>query len=107
MDKGEIKRIIASNIQKTELFILECKEKSTPDAPDCSIDHSLRMEALIENELTLKTLHHSELKLKQLNRVLKLVDSNSFGICQQCKSAIPIQRLMIKPESQYCVNCTP
>jgi len=106
MDKGKIKQIITSEIDKTKLFITECKILSQPVAPDCSIDHSLRMEALVENELTLKTLQKSELKLNQLNRVLKLVDSKQFGICQTCNSTIPLQRLMIRPESLYCVSCS-
>jgi DnaK suppressor protein len=106
MDRAKIKQIILTEIEKTKLFIIECEILSRPVAPDCSIDHSLRMEALAENELTLKTLQKSELKLKQLNHVLLMVDSKLFGICQKCNSQIPIQRLMIRPESQLCVNCT-
>lgn len=106
MDRAKIKHTILTEIEKTEQFIIECKALTQPVAPDCSIDHSLRMEALAENELTLKTLQKSEVKLKQLNRVLKLVDSKLFGICQKCNSQIPLQRLMIRPESKYCVNCT-
>jgi DnaK suppressor protein len=106
MDRAKIKQTILLDIEKTKLFIDECKILSQPVAPDCSIDHSLQMEALAENELTLKTLQKSELKLNQLNHVLLMVDSKLFGICQKCNSSIPLQRLMIRPESQFCVNCS-
>ena len=106
MNKEEIKATIIKDIQKTKQLIIECKAMSKPIAPDCAIDHSLRMEALVENELTLKTLQKSELKLKNLQRVLHLVDSDKFGICQKCQSKIPIQRILIRPQSLYCINCS-
>lgn len=106
MNKEEIKKNILKDIQSTKLLINECKVMSKPIAPDCSIDHSLRMEALTENELTLKTLQKSELKLKNLYYVLRTIDSDSFGICNKCKSVIPIQRLLIRPQSLCCVNCS-
>ena len=106
MDRTKVKQTIFEEIDKTKLFITECKILTQPLAPDCSVDHSLRMEALTENELTLKTLQKSELKLNQLKHVLKLVDTKQFGICQKCNSIIPLQRLLIKPESLFCVHCS-
>lgn len=106
MDSKNIKQRISSEIEKTKRFIKACKTLSQPIAPDCSIDHSLRMEALVENELTLKTLKKSELKLQQLQHVLRIADSKQFGICKNCKSTIPIQRILIRPESILCVSCS-
>jgi len=106
MDKNTIKETIHKDIKKTKQLIDECKEMSQPIAPDCAIDHSLRMEGLAENEFTLKTLQKSELKLKNLQRVLLSIDSDKFGMCQTCQSQIPIQRILIRPQSLFCVNCS-
>jgi len=106
MNRTLIKQNLLAEIDKTKLLISECKEMSQPFAPDCSIDHSLRMEGLAENELTLKTLQKSKLKLKNLQRVLLSTDSDKFGMCQTCQSQISIQRILIRPQSLSCVNCS-
>jgi len=106
MNKTEFKKIVLADIKKTKTLIEECKVLSKPIAPDCAVDHSLRMEALAENELTLKTLQKSELKLKNLQFVLTQLDSANFGICKKCQQPIPIQRIIIRPQSLYCVGCS-
>jgi len=106
MNRALIKQTLLAEIDKTKQLIAECKEMSQPIAPDCSIDHSLRMEGIAENEFTLKTLQKSELKLKNLQHVLLSIDSDKFGICQTCQSQIPIQRIIIRPQSLFCVNCS-
>jgi len=106
MDKTVIKNSILEAILKTENLILECKEITKPIAPDCAVDHSLRMEKLNENELTLKILRQAEQRLIHLNLVLKQINFDSFGICLKCQSPIPIKRILIRPESLYCVDCS-
>ena len=106
MDKAEIKSRILSDISNTKHFIDDCKSIVNPTAPDCSVDHSLRMEKLNEDELTLKTLRKAEHKLMNLKRVLNQLDKENFGICLKCKSPIPIQRILIRAESLLCVKCS-
>ena len=106
MDKSKLKQTITAEIEKTSILIQDCKDLTKPIAPDCSVDHSLRMEAFAENELTLKTLRKSEIKLQNLKKVLSNIDSDSFGICLKCQSTIPIQRIIIRPQSLYCVSCS-
>jgi len=106
MDKLSLKKSILANILKTENLILECNEITKPIAPDCAVDHSLRMEKLKENELTLKTLHQAEQRLLNLNLVLKQLKNDNFGICLKCHSPIPFQRILIRPESLLCVACS-
>jgi len=106
MNKVEIKERIKTEIAKTESLIIECKYLTNATSPDCAIDHSLRMEKLNEDEFTLKTLRKSEQKLINLNTVLNQLDREKFGLCQKCQSPIPFQRILIRPESLRCVNCS-
>jgi len=106
MNKVDIKAKILIDISKTETLIEECKLSTKPTAPDCAVDHSLRMEKLNEDELTLKILRKAEQKLINLKRVLNQLDKENFGICLKCKSPIPIQRILIRPESLLCVGCS-
>lgn len=106
MNKADIKERIKVDIKKTKLLINECKSLTKAISPDCAVDHSLRMEKLTEDELTFKTLRKAEQKLINLKRVLHQLDKEKFGICLACKSPIPLQRIVIRPESLYCVECS-
>ena len=105
MNKTQIKLRLNHEITKTVNFINDCKLSTKVIAADCAVDHSLRMEKLNEDELTLKTLRKAEQKLINLKRVLNQINSINFGICTKCKSPIPIERIIIRPESMKCINC--
>ena len=44
-------------------------------------------------------------KKAQLDVALKRVDSDDFGICIECDKPIEIQKLLLIPETLYCVQC--
>lgn len=44
-------------------------------------------------------------KKTQLESALKRVDSDDYGICIDCDKPIEIQKLMLIPETLYCVQC--
>ena len=76
-----------------------------PVAPDCAIGRISRMDAINNKSVTEASLRQAETKLKNLNRVFSMIDSEDFGLCLRCKQVIPIGRILIRPESLYCVNC--
>lgn len=43
--------------------------------------------------------------LKQLKSTLSLMDSDEYGMCQDCGSEISYQRLMARPTSTMCITC--
>ena len=97
MNKEEIRLLIEKEIKKTESLIVEYKELVKPIAPDEAIGRISRMDAA--------ALRQAEEKLNKLKTVYTKVESPDFGICAQCKNPIPLGRILIKPESIYCVNC--
>jgi RNA polymerase-binding protein DksA len=58
-------------------------------------------------------LKHSELRfatretlyLKKLNKTLKQIDSEDYGMCEDCGSSITFTRLMARPTSTMCIGC--
>lgn len=58
-------------------------------------------------------LKHSELRfatretlyLKKLKKTLKIVDSDEYGICEDCGAPITFTRLMARPTSTMCIVC--
>jgi len=101
----EIKEKILSEIEKTEKRIAEYKELTKPTAPDCAIGRVSRMDAINNNSINQSALRKSEDKLKGLKYMLSKIDDDDFGLCEKCKQAIPLQRLLFMPQSRFCVNC--
>lgn len=105
MNTKEIKSLIEHEITKTKGLIIEYKDLVKPIAPDEAIGRISRMDAINNKSVNEAALRQAEEKLNKLNTVLAKVDSPDFGICAQCKNPIPLGRILIKPESIYCVNC--
>jgi DnaK suppressor protein len=105
MERDEIKQKIAEAIEKTEKQIEELKELTKPVAPDVAIGRISRMDAINNKSVNEASLRQAESKLHSLNRVLSMADTDEFGKCMRCKAQIPVQRILFRPESLYCVNC--
>jgi len=105
MDKKEIKQIILDQIAKTKEAIAEYKELAKPEAPDVAIGRVSRMDAINNRAVLESALRKAEEKLKNLHKVEEMLDSEDFGKCVKCSNEIPIQRILIRPESLLCVNC--
>ena len=101
----EIKEKIEQEIKKTKNKIIDYKELTQPIAPDCAIGRVSRMDAINNKSVMESALRQAEKKLGNLYIALKLADSDNFGICERCGSDIPIQRILIIPQSRLCVNC--
>ena len=108
MDEIELKKIetkISKEIQNTIQAINEYKEQAKPIAPENAIGRVSRMDAINNKSIIEAALRKSEEKLKKLKIVEKKISNKDFGLCIRCKTQIPIERLMIIPESTKCVNC--
>lgn len=105
MTNEEIIKKITDDISKTEKLIIEYHEMTKPVAPDVAIGRISRMDAINNKAVTESALRQAQEKLNKLKYVLSKVGSEDFGICMKCKTQIPIGRILVKPESLYCVNC--
>ncbi len=105
MNKKEIENTLLSEIAKTEKAILAYKELTKPISPNDAIGRVSRMDAINNKSVNEASLRQAEIKLGNLKRVLSKLGDEDFGICLKCKHLIPIGRIMIRPESLYCVNC--
>ncbi len=105
MDKEALKQRIVSEIDKTRKAIEGYESMSEPIAPDAAIGRVSRMDAINNKSVVEAALREATLKLGSLNQQLAKVDDPDFGQCLRCKQPIPIGRLLIRPESVYCVHC--
>ena len=105
MKKEDIKQTLLKEISKTEATIKKFRELTKPIAPDCAIGRVSRMDAIINKSVTEAALQKAEEKLQNLHRVYSQIGTDDFGICLKCRQAIPVGRILIRPESLYCVRC--
>ncbi len=49
--------------------------------------------------------YNLELKLRETNLALKRIENGTYGICENCKKQIPIERLRVSPEARVCLDC--
>ncbi|MFG1488609.1 TraR/DksA family transcriptional regulator [Oceanospirillum sp. HFRX-1_2] len=53
------------------------------------------------DEIGNETLH----SIEQIKSALKRIDEGEYGICEKCGDEIAPERLLILPESTFCVKC--
>lgn len=105
MNTNEVKEKLLAEITKTEKAIQNYRELTKPEAPDVAIGRISRMDAINNRAVMEAALLQAEDKLAKLHSVFDKLGSPDFGICIKCRNPIPIGRILIRPESLYCVNC--
>ncbi len=105
LKNSDIEQKIKDQIFKTENLISEYKEMTKPIAPDCAIGRVSRMDAINNKSVIEATLRQAEKKLRNLKLVFSKLNTKDFGLCLRCKQKIPIERILFRPESLYCINC--
>ena len=104
-DKSDIKDKLLEEIEKTNKSIADYREMTKPISPENAIGRISRMDAINNKSVAEAALRQSEIKLTNLHHVLDSIEDKDFGICLKCQKPIPIGRILLMPQSRYCVNC--
>jgi len=104
-DKTKISEKIKQEIFDTKEKIKEYSELSKPISPENSIGRISRMDAINNKSIVEDVLRRSKKKLDDLKYIERKINEEDFGICLRCKNSIPIVRILLRPQSKYCVNC--
>ena len=103
--KKEIQEQIEMELEKTTQQIEEYKDLVKPIAPDVAIGRISRMDAINNKSVNEAALRSAEEKYKALQFVLTKIDDENFGDCAKCGEQIPIKRILLRPQSVFCVRC--
>ncbi|MCH2023905.1 MAG: TraR/DksA C4-type zinc finger protein [Saprospiraceae bacterium] len=104
-ERIKIKVMIEQKIIKAEKKIKDYKEMTKPIKPENSLGRLSRMDAINNKSVVEAALRRAEQNLAALKSALLNINKENFGLCQKCECQIPIGRIVLKPESPYCVNC--
>ena len=99
------KKKILIEIQKTEKKIKQYTELCKPIAPENAIGRVSRMDAINNKSITEEALRIAKEKIYQLKRMQERSGNIGFGKCEKCQKTIATGRLMIRPQSKFCVIC--
>jgi DnaK suppressor protein len=104
--KEQIKQRLKEEIEKTSILVNKYRELTKPIAPENAIGRVSRLDANNNKSVNQLALTNAELKLNNLKIALSNINDNDFGICIKCKKPIPLGRILLRPQSITCVNCT-
>ncbi|MGI6375621.1 MAG: TraR/DksA C4-type zinc finger protein [Anaerolineae bacterium] len=89
-----------------EIARLEAQLKEEIEPASATDDDSADAAAdIYERGKIISLIDNLENKIHSLDRALEMVADGTYGICEKCGEAIPIERLQIMPETTLCVRC--
>lgn len=86
-----------------ELAALESQLK--PIAPDCSLGDILRSEMMHNQEVLNRSYVAAKKRYNKLIYARAHLDDERYGYCDDCDEPIAFERLLLMPESKYCIQC--
>ncbi len=105
MDKKKLKKTILIRLAQLDVEIKEIKQLAAPIEPENAIGRISRMDAINNKSVNEAALRNAINKLALLKSALQRINHEDFGLCIRCKNQIPIQRILLMPQSNRCVHC--
>ncbi|GET23408.1 TraR/DksA family transcriptional regulator [Prolixibacter denitrificans] len=104
-DREKLRETMTTKVAGLKEELLDLKELTRPEAPDCAIGRVSRMDAINNRSVNEAAMRNKQLKLSKLEEALEKIDSPDFGKCTRCGEEIPWGRIAIMPESTLCIRC--
>ena len=101
----QIKSKILKDIESLTCEISKLQENTKPIEPDCSLGTLGRFELMHDQQVEERALYEAQIRLNRLKNALQKIDKDDYGLCIECEDEIAFNRLMIIPESLYCIEC--
>ena len=105
INKQQFATKLTEQIALTRQKIASFEQSSAPVTPDDAIGRVSRMDAINNKAVSEAALATARTKLDRLLTMEKNLDDPKLGRCKRCGRPIPEMRLLLLPESPYCVRC--
>ena len=106
IDKALLAEKLSEQIELTETKIAGFEEMSAPVTPDDAIGRVSRMDAINNKAVQEAALAKAREKLTKLMIIQSNLDDPKLGLCTRCGRPITMGRLVLMPESAFCVRCS-
>lgn len=81
------------------------RDDARPVNLDEPIGRLTRMDAIQQQSMSAATRRAHDIRLRQVEQALRLMDQGRYGACRRCDEPIGHSRLGVRPESPYCLDC--
>ncbi len=85
--------------------ILDRPLEGSAVTPDNAIGRLTRLDAMQAGYMTEALRRENTQELAAVERALRRIDSDEYGMCRNCEEPIPFPRLAAKPDTLFCVAC--
>ena len=96
---------ITSDLEALERELKALELQLKPIAPDCSLGDLLRSEMMHDQEVLNRAYIEAKKRYNRLLYAKEHLDDEKYGVCSECDEPIAFKRLLLMPESSYCVSC--
>ena len=100
-----IKDKLAQDIKSLKEEIAALEENTQIIEPSCALGKLGHSELMVDMQIYEKTLSEARIRLSKLIISSNHIENDLFGVCLECEEEIPFARMMLVPESTYCVSC--
>ena len=94
----EKRKQIIENAQNT------LAEEMTLDADDLPDEMDLASSEYLQS-FTLRLRGREKFLLEKIDHAIEKLNSNEFGLCEECGEDISLKRLEARPETNLCIRC--
>ena len=114
LDTLKQKLVVEKDVLVRELSTIAVPDPENPanwqplgnDINKESADPNKRADNIEEYEANTVVVNDLEIRLLHVNNALENIDSESYGVCTECKENIPMDRLVANAAASTCVGCT-
>ena len=75
------------------------------EASGPTIGRLTRIDALQMQAMSQMNRHQLDIRLRQIEAALLVLDQGRYGLCRLCKDPIDLERLEAIPEAPFCLDC--
>lgn len=95
-------------LRKLERSMRTTEEAMRPVKLDqTAVGRLSRIDSLQNQGLTRNLQEREQAKLGQMVTALQRLEEGTYGVCIECGSEIPFERLLVFPETPTCTPCSP
>ncbi len=104
-EKQELKTSIEKEISLLNAEVDKLQQSLKPIKKDCSLDSIDHKMLKQDQNINIQRFEEAKKRLNRLKHAYLKVATDEYGICKECEEEIPLARLKLVPESEYCVAC--
>ena len=104
-EKQKFKALIDQEIISLSKEAESIRKALYPERGDGPSDKVAHLSFKLDQSIHIQRYEEATKRLNRLRHAYLKIDTEEYGVCQECEEDISLERLQLMPESIYCVAC--